>query len=133
MISGSTPSVWISTAPRNSKRTVRYASGTAINEATTTLIVATKSELKNDSRISPVEKNAAKWPSVKLPSPSRNAVTNTVPTGTISRASRKAAIAASTSRARHEAPKRRSSDAAPADAPRPSPSTALIANRRSST
>ena len=37
-----------------------YASGTAISDATTTLATATYSELPNDSRIRPVEKNVAK-------------------------------------------------------------------------
>ena len=36
MISGSTPRVWIRSAPRNRKRTVKYASGTAIREANST-------------------------------------------------------------------------------------------------
>src|SRR5512141_2305489 len=107
MISGSTPSVWISSAPRNWKRTVMYASGTAISEANSTLVLATYSEVPNDSRIRPVEKKVPKWPSVNEPAPSRNAATKTVPTGISSSARRKAVIAPSTRNDRHEAPSRR--------------------------
>ena len=41
MISGSTPSVWMIAAPRNWNRTVRYASGTASTDASSTVIPAT--------------------------------------------------------------------------------------------
>ena len=73
----------------------------------TTLTPATYSELKNDSRISAFVKKVAKCPSVNVPSPSRNAVTKTVPTGTSRNAARKASTAAATASAAGEAPRAR--------------------------
>ena len=67
MISGSTPSVWMASAPRNSKRTVRYASGTAMTLAKKVLASATCRLLKNDSRKTPWLKKLAKWPTVSAP------------------------------------------------------------------
>ncbi|MNL33296.1 hypothetical protein D3C87_1552000 [compost metagenome] len=68
MISGSTPSVWMISAPRKSKRTVKYASGTAIRDASSADQPATYRLLKNASCINGWLKNAPKWPIVKLPS-----------------------------------------------------------------
>ncbi len=68
MMSGSTPRVWISRAPRKSKRTVKYASGTAISEASSADQPATYRLLKNASRINGWLKKAPKCPVVKLPS-----------------------------------------------------------------
>ena len=70
----------------------------------TTLTPATYSEFRNDSRISEVAKNEPKCASVKLPSPSRNAVTNTVPTGTSSSATRKASTPSATASVPRPAP-----------------------------
>ncbi len=74
MISGSTPSVWISSAPRNSKRTVRYASGTAIRLAKNTLASETMRLLKNDSRKTVCAKKLPKWPNVSPPASLMKAV-----------------------------------------------------------
>lgn len=54
-------------APRNSKRTVRYANGIAINDANTTEANATNKLFKKDSVSRVWPKKFAKWPKVKAP------------------------------------------------------------------
>ena len=90
MISGKTPRVWMRMAPRKSKRTVKYASGTAIRAAKMADMTATYRLLKNDSRIRSCAKKALKCPKVRLLSPSKKAVTNTLATGNTKNNKRKA-------------------------------------------